>query len=498
MQKLQAIILAAGRATRFKSDRSKLSEKICGQEMILYLTQLLEHLNIPTTTIVGYQKESLQKSITDYHHNRINFITQKDQHGTGHALLCSRNHWNSEHILIMNGDIPLITNEIIETLYKKHIASKAVISFVTAHSSSNSYGRVIQTNNSIKVIEARDFNGDIHEQCCINAGIYIATKNFLTHHIDAIKQTKTSKEFYITDLIDIASKRGLPVATTTAPFDQIRGINTFEELWAAEQIKRAELIKHWMNHGVRFSFAQNIHIDRAVSIGPGSFIGCGVQLLGDTKVGKNCTINAFSLLNNALLGNQVVIHSHSVIENTRIDAQAQVGPFAHIRENTHIKSSAIIGNFVETKNSTIGHHSKAKHLTYLGDAIIGSQVNIGAGTITCNYDGVKKEKITIEDKAFIGSNNSLVAPITIHKNAYTAAGSVITDDVPANALAIARMRQTNKDGYAQKISSIQSPKKKSSKNKKKKTEQTPDEHNDNSISFIAARLLTQEELDKKP
>lgn len=313
-----------------------------------------------------------------------------------------------------------------------------------------------------------------------------------------LKKNKTTKEFYITDLIDIASKKNLPIATTTAPFDQIRGINTFEELWAAEQIKRAELIKHWMNNGVRFSFAQNIHIDRAVSIGSGSFIGCGVQLLGNTKIGKNCTINAFSLLDNATLGSQVVIKSHSVIENARIDTQTQVGPFTHVRENTHIKSHAIIGNFVETKNSTIGHHSKAKHLTYLGDAIIGSQVNIGAGTITCNYDGVKKEKTTIEDKAFIGSNNSLVAPVTIHKNAYTAAGSVITDDVPINALAIARVRQTNKDGYAQKISNIRTPKKKSSKSKKKTTKKTPDEHNDNSTSFIAARLLTQEELSEEP
>jgi len=497
MQNLQAIILAAGKATRFKSERSKLCEKICGQKMILYPTKLLEHLNIPTTAVVGYQKESLQKIITDYHHDRINFITQEDQHGTGHALLCSRKHWHTDHILIMNGDIPLITNEIIETLYKKHIATKAVISFVTAHSSHNSYGRVIQTNNSIKIIEAREFNGDIHEQCCVNAGIYIATKNFLTDHIDSIKQTKTSKEFYITDLIDIASKKNLPIATTTAPFDQIRGINTFEELWATEQIKRAELIKHWMKQGVRFSFAQNIHIDRTVSIESGSFIGCGVQLLGNTKIGKNCTINAFSLLNNTILGNQVVIHPHSVIENARIDAHAQVGPFAHVRENTHIKSHAIIGNFVETKNSTIGHHTKAKHLTYLGDATIGSQVNIGAGTITCNYDGVKKEKTIIEDKVFIGSNNSLVAPVTLHENSYTAAGSVITDDVPPNALAIARTRQTNKDGYTQKIAGIQPPKKKSSKNKKKKTEPTPNKHNDNASSFIAARLLTQEELNEE-
>ena len=496
MQNLQAIILAAGKATRFNSERNKLFEKICGKKMILYATQLLEHLNIPTTVIVGYQKEIMQKTITDYHHNRINFSIQEDQCGTGQALICSRDNWHAEHILIMNGDIPLVTNEVIEKLYKKHIASKAAISFVTAHSSNNSYGRVIKTNNSIKIVETRDFKGDIHEQCCINAGIYIAKKNFLTEHVDIIKQNKISKEFYITDLIGIASKKNLPITITTAPFDQIRGINTFEELWAAEQIKRAELIKYWMNQGVRFSFAQNIHIDLTVSIGAGSFVGCGVQLLGNTKIGKNCTIHSFSILDNTILGDQALIHSHSVIKNSRVDAQTQVGPFAHVRENTHIKSHATIGSFVETKNSTISHYSKAKHLTYLGDTTVGSHVNIGAGTITCNYNGVKKEKTTIEDNVFIGSNNSLIAPLTIHKNAYTAAGSVITDNVPPNSLAIARARQINKDGYSQKIPTAQSSEKKSAKNKEK-IEFAVTEYKDNASSFIAATLLTPEELNEE-
>ncbi len=497
MQNLQAIILAAGKSTRFNSDQNKLFEKICGKKMILYATQLLEHLNIPTTVIIGYQKKIMQKTITDYHHNRINFSIQENQSGTGHALICSRDNWHAEHILIMNGDMPLVTNEVIEKLYKEHIASKATISFVTAHSSNNSYGRVIKTNNSIKIIEARNFNGDIHEQCCINAGIYIAKKNFLTEHIDTIKQNKISKEFYITDLIGIASKKNLPITITTAPFDQIRGINTFEELWAAEQIKRAALIKYWMNQGVRFSFAQNIHIDLTVSIGTGSFIGCGVQLLGNTKIGKNCAIHAFSLLNNTILGDRALIRSHSVIENARIDAQTHVGPFAHVRENTHIKSHATIGSFVETKNSTISHYSKVKHLTYLGDTTVGSHVNIGAGTITCNYDGIKKEKTIIKDNVFIGSNNSLIAPLTIHENAYTAAGSVITDNVPPNALAIARARQTNKDGYTQKTPTAQSPEKKSSKTKKK-TERTTAEYKDNAPLFVAATLLTQEELNEEP
>ncbi|MGB8367373.1 MAG: bifunctional UDP-N-acetylglucosamine diphosphorylase/glucosamine-1-phosphate N-acetyltransferase GlmU [Candidatus Babeliales bacterium] len=486
MQNLQAIILAAGKATRFNSNRNKLFEKICGQEMILYVTQLLENLRIPTTMVIGHQKGIMNKIITNYHQNRITFSIQKKQLGTGHALLCSQNNWHAEHILIMNGDIPLVTKDILEKLYKNHLKSNATISFITAHSTNKSYGRVIKNAQTIKIVEALDFDGDIDEQCCINAGIYIMKKSFLTHYIDMLQQNTISNEFYITDLIEIANKKNFIITTTTAPFDQIRGVNNFEELWAAEQIKRAELIKHWMKKGVRFSFAQNTHIDVGASIGAGSYINNGVQLLNKTKIGKNCIIQPFSILDNAILENDVTIHAHSIIKDARVDAKVQVGPFAHIRKNTHIKSEGIVGSFVETKNSIIGHQSKAKHLTYLGNATIGSHVNIGAGTITCNYDGKKKEKTIIEDNVFVGSNNSLVAPVKLNKNSYTAAGSVITENVPANALAIARMRQINKPDYIKETTVVPS------KKNKKKTKQPA-----NNFSFIAARILTQEELNEE-
>jgi len=491
MQNLQAIILAAGKATRLNSNQNKLLENVCGQKMILYTTKLLENLNIPTTIIIGYQKEAMKKSISKHHKNRINFSIQKNQAGTGHALLCSQENWYADHILVMNGDMPLVTQDIIEELYKKHLSNNAAISFVTAHATNASYGRVIRDSHIIKIVEARDFNGDIYEQCCVNAGIYIMEKKFLTHYIDTVKQNKSSKEFYITDLVEIASKKNLSIATITAPFDQIRGVNTFEELWAAEQIKRAELIKHWMNNGVRFSFAQNIHIDLAVSIGPGSHISCGVQLLNNTKIGKNCTIQPFSILDNVILEDNAVVHPHSVIKNARISSKAQVGPFAYIREKTQIKQHSIVGSFVETKNSIIGEHSKIKHLTYLGDTTIGSHVNIGAGTITCNYNGEKKEKTIIEDNVFIGSNNSLVAPVKLGKNSYTAAGSVITNDVPPHALAIARSHQVNKADYIKKNTTTTQPATKTKKNIKQTTADK------NNISFAAARLLTQEELNEE-
>jgi bifunctional UDP-N-acetylglucosamine pyrophosphorylase/glucosamine-1-phosphate N-acetyltransferase len=227
----------------------------------------------------------------------------------------------------------------------------------------------------------------------------------------------------------------------------VRGINTLEELWAAEQIKRSELIKYHMSNGVRFLVPQNTHVDTTVSIEPGCVIGSGVQLTGHTTIGKKSVVNHFSVLHNTIIHDRVTIKSHSVIENSVIQTEAQVGPFAYLRDHTIIENNVVIGSFVECKKTTFGSYSKAKHLTYLGDATIGNEVNIGGGTITANHDGMHKHKTVIKDRAYIGANNTLVAPVSINESAYTAAGSTITESVPSNALAIARSRQLNKINY---------------------------------------------------
>jgi len=455
LKNLQAIILAAGKSKSFNTPKSKLAEKICGQEMILYPTKLLESLCIPTTVVVGHQKELIQSILTATHLDRLHFVTQEEQQGTAHAILCARDSFKEEHILIMDGDMPIVTSEIIERLFAKHIASSATISFIVAHNddpSGRHYGRVVkQENNKIKIVDATEFDGDTNDHCCVNAGIYIVTKNFLSANIDEIEKNETSNEFYFTDIIRIASDKQEPVVTIQAPFDRIRGINNFQELWAAEHIKRSELIKHWMDKGVRFSVAQNVHIDLDVEIGAGSYIGCGVHILNGSKLGTNCFIHEFSAIESSTLADDVVIYSHCIVKDTHIGSRAKVGPFAHITENTIIGEDAIIGNFVEIKRTVVGKKSKAKHLAYLGDAEIGANVNIGAGTITCNHDGSKKHKTTIKDGAYIGSNNTLVAPITIEEDAFTAAGSTITQDVPKDALGIGRARQINKDGYGKKL-----------------------------------------------
>jgi len=453
-KKIQAIILAAGKSTRFNTGRTKLIEKICGQEMVLYPIKLFKSMHIPITLVLGYQKELVEQVlIQNCEHEHCHIVYQEAQRGTADAVLCSKPTWHADYILVINGDMPLVTQEIIEKLYATHHEKKAVISFVTSHADPllGSYGRVIQDKENIKIVEAKEFKGDPTEHCCINAGIYLINRDFLQAHINRIQPSEVAQEFYFTDLIKIASDARHTIATITAPFDQIRGINTFKELWVSEQIKKSELISMWMDRGVRFSIAHNVHIDLDVSIGAGSYIGCGSILLKGTKVGNNCKIEEFSSLDNAIVGDSTTILSHCIIKDSAIGTQATIGPFAHIRNQSMLGDKVIVGNFVEIKQSIIGPDSRMKHLAYIGDTVMGSNVNIGAGTITCNHDGANKHKTTIKDNAYIGSNNTLVAPLMVGKGAFTAAGSVITDNVPDNALGIGRARQINKEGYAEKL-----------------------------------------------
>ena len=475
-QKMQAIVLAAGKSSRFQTGKSKLVETICGQEMILFSTNLLSTLNIPTTVVLGYQKEQIQEIINKKHGGAVNFIKQQEQHGTGHAVACTQNKWDREHILIMNGDMPLVRQDIIIDLYKKHIEQDAAISFVTSccTGSNHSYGRVIEDGKTIEIIEAKEFHGQKTEVCIINAGIYLVKKEFLQDSINEIEKSETTKEFYLTDLVKIASDQGLTICTVNAPFDQIRGINNLQELWAAEQVKRAELIKHWMEKGVRFGIAHTVHLELDIEIGPGSSIGCSVHINKGSRIGKNCIIQQNSIIENSILESNVMVHPNSIINNSYISSGASIGPFAYIRENTIIKEQAQVGNFVEVKNTILGSGSKAKHLSYLGNATIGKNVNIGAGTITCNFNGVSKNKTIIEDNVFIGSNNTIVAPVIIQEDSFTAAGSTITENVPKEALAISRTRQINKENYGPKL--------------KKRYEQT---ERDAKESFIAAAKVKE-------
>jgi bifunctional UDP-N-acetylglucosamine pyrophosphorylase/glucosamine-1-phosphate N-acetyltransferase len=276
-------------------------------------------------------------------------------------------------------------------------------------------------------------------------------RQWLDKNISKLTANPLTGEIYIVDLVNIACEQGEKVRTISVPYDNVRGVNTLHDLWGVEQIKRSEFIRYWMSEGVRFELAQSIHIDINVRIGAGSFIGTGAHLLGNTIIGEDCFVGAFSIVENTTIGNSSTIHSHSVIQESHIGCDVHVGPFARLRNNVVLGDNVEIGNFVEIKRSTIGAGSKTKHLTYLGDTTAGKGVNIGAGTITCNYDGKNKFATIIEDEVFIGSNNTLVAPLRIGKGSYTAGGSTITQDVPRGCLALGRSRQENKLDYAQRL-----------------------------------------------
>ncbi|MFC1841730.1 bifunctional UDP-N-acetylglucosamine diphosphorylase/glucosamine-1-phosphate N-acetyltransferase GlmU [Candidatus Dependentiae bacterium] len=450
---LQAVILAAGKSTRFNTENSKLLEKICGQPMVLFPTKLLEKLGIDTTLVVGYQNEMIEKVVSQ-HHKNVTFVHQKKQLGTGHAVACTKDVWEKEHILILNGDMPLVTTETIKNFFKEHIKQKAAISIVGAYveEDDHAYGRIIEQGKSIKIVEAKDFEKkptvDIWP---INAGIYLVKTEFLRNCIDQIDKKNKAKEFYITSLIEIAFKKNLKIATLYADFEEIRGVNTLEELAQVEEIKRYETIRNWMKKGVRFNTTHNAYIDIDVHIGAGTTIEPGVHILSGSNIEKHCKIRKSSTIENSVIEDNVEILQGSIVRNSHIGKHAKVGPFAHIHTESAIGDETVVGNFVEIKKSKVAKNTCVKHLSYLGNATIGSKVNIGAGTITCNYDGFTKHETIIKDNAFIGSNNTLVAPLKIEQHAFTAAGSTITEDVGKNSLAIARARQITKQDYVQKL-----------------------------------------------
>lgn len=447
-------------------------EKICGQPAIIYTTKLLESLNIAATVVVSNANQSdsqadqtesdstpeltkpeqIRTIIQQYHDETIHCISQDIQATSAtnpHTLF-----WRactsvlalntSSDILVIQGCMPLLSAELIKNLYTQHRQTNAAISFVTTH---NADPNLIGYERSMSDVA--------QDNCCINAGIYMVQRSFLEQigadtadlHGNDLEKNSVNQTVSWSSLIKKARDEQKIVTTVMAPFDTLRAIHTFQELWAVEHIKSSSLITHWMNKGVRFAAPQTVHIDLAVTVGTGSYIGSGVHLFGATTIGARCQIHEFSSLEQVTLGDNSRVYSHCVMKKSRTGAHAQIGPFAHVNGDNSVGDHATIGNFVEIKRSSIGIKTKVKHLSYLGDAHIGNEVNIGAGTITCNHDGFTKHITTIEDNAYIGTNTTLIAPLKIGNDAFTAAGSTITKDVPSYALALARTRQINKEGY---------------------------------------------------
>ena len=447
-----ALILAGGKGTRFNSPKAKVLHTLCGKPLLAHILDKLAGLDIQEVlVVVGHQAATVKTALSGY---EVDFVMQQSQLGTGHAVMTARAQLQalSGSLLVLYGDTPFIRTKTLRRLFETREREDADQVLLTAeYENPCGYGRMIRNTDgeAVDIVEENEATPEQKTIGEINTGFNCFKISSLLEAIPRLSNQNKTGEYYLTDMLRILRETGKKVVPiTTASPAETHGINTGEELADAELRLRSEIVRKWLLEGVTVLNPATVLIDESVLIGPESVIYPGVILEGRTRIGPRCTIYSYSHLENAVLEEGVIIDHCSVVRDSKIGKQSRLGPFAHLRQNCLVKSNARIGNFVEVKQSTIGEESKAAHLAYLGDAEIGSRVNIGAGTIVCNYDGVRKNRTVIEDQVFIGSGSQLVAPVTIGKGAYVAAGSAITEDVPESALGIARGQQVNKEGWA--------------------------------------------------
>jgi bifunctional UDP-N-acetylglucosamine pyrophosphorylase/glucosamine-1-phosphate N-acetyltransferase len=447
------VIMAAGKGTRLKSKRAKVLHEIGGRPLLAHVIKAAQQI-VPAEhiyVIVGHQAENVRAAVAPM---GVQFVLQAEQRGTGHAIMCAREQAASyQNILVLSGDVPLIRPETIARLRDFHLGKKAAMTILTAAPSDPfGYGRVIRAGSSDRVkaiVEQKALSKSQQKEREINSGIYAFATKPLFSNIDRLKTDNAHRELYLTDMAALLVKsKATVVALKASDAAEVLGANTLAELSSLDATMRARKCADLMATGVSIYRPETCTIDNEVEIGADTIVEPFVQLLGHTRIGLDCRIRSFSVISDSQIANNVLVRPGCIIDQSTIAAGAQLGPYAHLRPGSEIGEGAHVGNFVETKKTRMGRGAKANHLTYLGDSDIGAGVNVGAGTITCNYDGVNKHMTVIEENAFIGSDSTLVAPVRIGKGAYVAAGSTITEDVPADALALGRSRQTTKDGWA--------------------------------------------------
>ena len=446
---ITAIVLAAGQGTRMKSSHPKVLHEILGRPMIAYLLDTLLSLKIEDmVVVVGYQAERVKVALADY---GARFVVQEPQRGTGHAVQVGMSAVPeaARTVLVLCGDVPLISGESIDALYQVHKNHKAAVTIQTVLLPDGlHYGRVVrdEAGRVTAVLQSKDSRDrpEILAIREINTGAYCFDTGFLRETLDRIPQSPVTGEIYLTDLIHIARQQGRGVeALVERDWENLLGINSRQELATATQWLKRRINARHLDQGVTLIDPDSTYIESFVSIGRDTVIYPDVYLQGRTTIGENCVIGPQVKISDSTLEDGVVVKMCTVITESRLGPGVQVGPFSHLRPLSDLRAGARVGNFVEVKKSVLHEGVKANHLTYLGDAVVGAKANVGAGTITCNYDGVKKHPTIIEEGAFIGSNTALVAPVTIGKGAYVGAGSTITKDVPPGKLGVSRARQVN-------------------------------------------------------
>ncbi|MBM4275654.1 MAG: UDP-N-acetylglucosamine diphosphorylase/glucosamine-1-phosphate N-acetyltransferase [Deltaproteobacteria bacterium] len=447
MPNVTAVLLAAGQGTRMKSSHPKVLHEILGRPMIAYLVDALKSRGMADIlAVVGYQAEKVQAALAPY---GLRFVLQEPQQGTGHAVQVALPAAppETETVMVLCGDVPLISGESIDNLYQLHQQSGAAVTVQTVELPDGAhYGRVVRddTGQVRDVVQVKDaaHRPDILAIREINTGAYCFDAAFLRQALSELTVSPVTGEIYLTDMIALARRHGRGVEALLDPdWENLLGINSRRELAQATRVLRRRINEAHMAAGVTLMDPEATFIGPLVTIGRDTVIYPNVFLEGETSIGENCRLEPQVLIRDSHLADGVIVKMGSVIEGSRIGPGADVGPMARLRPGSELKSRVHIGNFVEVKKSVLHEGVKAGHLTYLGDAEVGAGVNVGAGTITCNYDGVQKHRTVIEDGAFIGSNTALVAPVTVGEGAYIGAGSTITEDVPSGKLAIARGRQ---------------------------------------------------------
>lgn len=434
-----------------KSALPKVLHRIGGRTMVEHVLKTAESVAPATTTlVVGHRADLVREALSG--HRQLQFALQKPQLGTAHALQQTEPLLAGQTgtLVLLSGDVPLLSSATLHKLLDTHRHAGAAATVVTAVvERPYGYGRIVRTNGRIaRIIEEKDASPSVRQIHEINSGIYAFELAPLFDALRAIASQNVQSEYYLTDLVAIYRRRKRRVETLVIDNpEEIRGVNSRSELAEVSTIVRQNKNEELMAAGVTIVDPATTYIDPDVEIGPDTVLQPGVIIEGQTRIGSACEIQGYVRIRDSEIGDRVTINNFCLIVGARVANGASVGPFAHLRPETTVGERAKIGNFVELKKTTMGAGSKANHLSYLGDATIGDHVNVGAGTITCNYDGVRKHETVIEDDAFIGSDTQLIAPVRVGKGAYVAAGSSITEDVPGGALGIARGRQANIDGW---------------------------------------------------
>ncbi len=454
MQDIHVAILAAGQGTRMKSRRPKVLHAVSGRSMIERVMDAARTLSPASlTVIVGHQADAVRARLAG--RSDVGFIVQEPQLGTAHALRQAEAALAGKRgtLVLLSGDVPLLTGHTLSRLVQTHTAAGAAATVVTAVvERPYGYGRIVRAAGKIaRIVEERDASPAERTLKEINGGIYAFDLEPLWAALNGIASQNAQGEYYLTDLIAICRRRKLPVETLRVDNpEEIRGINSRTELADVSRTVRQQKNEEVMAAGVTLIDPASTYIEDDVEIGPDTVIHPGVFLEGQTRIGAACEIHANVRITASVLADRVTVYNFCLISGAQVAEGATVGPFAHLRPATSVGEGARVGNFVELKKTSLGPRSKVNHLAYLGDATIGTGVNVGAGTITCNYDGVNKHATVIEDDAFIGSDTQLIAPVRVGKGAYVGAGSSITQDVPPGALGIARGRQANIEGWAER------------------------------------------------